>query len=92
MPLLRDRAIQYAHENRSLFLNELKKLVSIPSVSTEPAHIPDMQQAAQFLVATLKSLNAEKVQVFSTPGHPIVYGEICTAGTQAPMVLVLRPL
>jgi acetylornithine deacetylase/succinyl-diaminopimelate desuccinylase-like protein len=81
-------AIQYLHQNHSRFLDELKTLASIPSISTDPASKPAVQKTAAWIADHLRSLGIEKVQIFQTPGHPIVYGEYLEAGQAAPTVLV----
>jgi acetylornithine deacetylase/succinyl-diaminopimelate desuccinylase-like protein len=53
----------------------LEKFVNIPSVSTDPAHKPDMKRAADFLTQSLKDLGMTNIQIFPTAGHPIVYAE-----------------
>jgi len=42
----RSAAIQYAHDHRDRFLDELKDFATIPSISTDPAARPAMQRAA----------------------------------------------
>jgi acetylornithine deacetylase/succinyl-diaminopimelate desuccinylase-like protein len=71
----RENALQYAHNNRENFLSAYKEILRIPSVSTEKAHRPDIQRAAEWLSAQLRGLGMQKVQLFPTEGSPIVYGE-----------------
>jgi len=68
-------ALQYARQNREGFLGAYKEILSIPSVSTDPAHAGDIQRAAEWLRSQLLGLGMQKVQVFPTANHPIVYGE-----------------
>jgi acetylornithine deacetylase/succinyl-diaminopimelate desuccinylase-like protein len=82
------RAVQYAHRNHASFLSDLKKLAAIPSVSTDPEHKSDMLQAAEFLSNALHSLGLSEVEIFSTPGHPIVYGKLNCERENAPIVLI----
>jgi acetylornithine deacetylase/succinyl-diaminopimelate desuccinylase-like protein len=81
-------AIQYAHDHQPQFIDELKEFISIPSVSTEPAYKDDVRRAAQWLADRLKSLGVDKVELFSTARHPIVYGEYLKAGPSSPIALV----
>ena len=46
-------AVAYAQENHPRFLNELKALLRIPSVSTDPDHVADCRRAAGVLVTEL---------------------------------------
>ncbi len=84
----RTAAIQYAHENQKRFLEELVDYVSIPSESTDPKAIPDIQRTADWTASRLRSIGMDHVEVFPTSGHPVVYGELLTAGPKAPTVLV----
>ena len=75
-----DQALEYARANRPRFLEELKALLRIPSVSTDPAHAPDVRRAAQSLAAELERIGMENVRLIetSTPtrnGHPLVYAD-----------------
>jgi acetylornithine deacetylase/succinyl-diaminopimelate desuccinylase-like protein len=83
----RENALQYAKNNQNNFLSTLKEILAIPSISTEKDHISDIQRAAEWLAAQLQNLGMQKVQLFSTPGSPIVYGErLGVPG--APIVLI----
>ncbi len=81
-------AVRYAHEHRQGFIDELNEFASIPSVSTDPAHKPDMQRAAEWVASQLKKIGMSKVIIFPTQGHPVVYGESLSAGSKAPTVLI----
>jgi len=85
---LRTQAIEYAHQNRAHFLDNLKELASVPSISTSPDHIADMKRAAGWLAEHLKRLGIENVRVFPTAGHPVVYGDWLRAGPDLPTVLI----
>jgi acetylornithine deacetylase/succinyl-diaminopimelate desuccinylase-like protein len=68
-------ALTYAHENRQRFLNELKDLLRIPSVSTLEEHKPDIRRAAEFVAEDLKRIGFEHVEIIPTKGHPLVYAD-----------------
>jgi acetylornithine deacetylase/succinyl-diaminopimelate desuccinylase-like protein len=68
-------AVQFAHENKQRFLNELKDLLRIPSVSTLDEHKSDIQKAAQFVADDLKRMGFEHVEVIKTQGHPLIYAD-----------------
>ena len=68
-------AVTYARANHPRFLQELKALLRIPSVSTLPEHKKDVQAAAEFMAAELKRIGMEHVEVITTPGHPLVYAD-----------------
>jgi len=83
----RENALLYARNNREIFLSTYKEILAIPSISTEKAHRPDIQHAAEWLSAQLRTLGMQKVQLFPTAGSPIVYGEYLGV-PGAPTVLV----
>lgn len=64
----------YLENHESGFVEKLKELVAIPSVSTDPGHRPDMLRACQWFVdwASAQGLQAE---IWPTGGHPSVYIE-----------------
>ena len=84
----RSSAIQYAHENATRFLDELKEFASIPSISTDEASKANVLHAADWVANHLRSLGMANVQIFTTPGHPVVYGEWLEAGDKAPTALI----
>jgi acetylornithine deacetylase/succinyl-diaminopimelate desuccinylase-like protein len=68
-------AIVFAKQNEKRFLEELKDLLRIPSISTLPEHKGDIQRAAAFVAAELKRIAIEHVEIIPTAGHPLVYGD-----------------
>ncbi|MDP9267439.1 MAG: dipeptidase [Acidobacteriota bacterium] len=68
-------ALDFARENQQRFLNELKDLLRIPSVSTLPEHKADVRRAADFVAAEMKRIGLEHVEIIPTAGHPLVYAD-----------------
>ncbi|WNJ18837.1 dipeptidase [Pontibacter sp. G13] len=65
----------YIEQNQEKFLNELFDFLKIPSVSADSAYQADVQKAADWLVSRFGELNMDRVEVYPTEGHPIVYAE-----------------
>lgn len=82
------KALDYARQNYEGFVNSLKEIVAIPSVSTTPESKADVARAAEWVSAQLHSLGMEKVQIMPTGGHPVVYGEWLKAGKDKPTVMI----
>jgi acetylornithine deacetylase/succinyl-diaminopimelate desuccinylase-like protein len=80
-------AVSYARQNHPRFLEELKALLRIPSVSTLPEHIGDCHFAAEVLAADLSKIGFENVRLIETDGHPLVYADWLHAAGK-PTVLV----
>jgi len=72
--------------HRDAHLDELKALLSIPSVSTAVEHAGDVKHAAGWVRDRLAEAGLE-ARVYETEGHPIVYGEWLGA-EGAPTVLI----
>jgi acetylornithine deacetylase/succinyl-diaminopimelate desuccinylase-like protein len=68
-------AVTYAQLNHARFLEELKALLRIPSVSTLPEHNGDCHFAAEVLAAELSRIGMENVRLIETDGHPLVYAD-----------------
>src|ERR1700751_3552453 len=68
-------AVSFARENQKRFLEELKDLLRIPSVSTLEEHKPDIEKAAKFVANELERIGFEKVEIIRGSGHPLIYGE-----------------
>jgi len=68
-------AVAFARENQQRFVNELKDLLRIPSVSTLEEHKGDVQKAADFVASELRRIGMENVEVIPTKGHPLIYAD-----------------
>ena len=84
----REAAIEYAHEHKQQFLDDLIQLSSIPSISANPDSKADMLRAAEWIAKRMRSLGIDNVKIYQTEGHPVVYGETLKAGSDVPTALV----
>lgn len=81
-------AVSRARDARGSTLDHLLELLSIASVSTDPAHADDCRAAANWLAEKLVAAGLDGVAVLETGGHPVVYAESLGAGAGAPTALV----
>jgi len=65
----------YIDTHKERFLEELFALLRIPSVSANPDFREDVFEAAEFVAIRLREAGAENVEVCTTDGYPVVYGE-----------------
>lgn len=70
-----DPLAQFQQDNKERFLEELKDLLRIPSVSADKEFSDDVFEAAEFVGQKLLDAGAENVELCRTAGFPIVYGE-----------------
>ena len=77
----------YIEKNKERFLEELKDLLRIPSVSADKKYKEDVFRAGEFIKTKLEEAGADKVELCQTAGYPIVYGEKII-DTSLPTVLV----
>jgi acetylornithine deacetylase/succinyl-diaminopimelate desuccinylase-like protein len=68
-------AVEFARQNHPRFLEELKELLRIPSISTLPENNDDCQKTAEILAADLKRIGMENSHLIETVGHPLVYAD-----------------
>jgi len=68
------------------YLEELKELLRIPSISTDPDYRDKVLEAATFLEQRMQDAGLETEQI-DAGGYPLVYGEWSGAGPDAPTVL-----
>lgn len=67
--------IDYIKKNEDNYIEELKSLLRIPSISTLAENKEDINKAAEFVKNKLKDAGLSKVEIIKTEGHPLVYGE-----------------
>ena len=65
----------YQEKNNARFLEELLELLRIPSVSAKAENKSDMVHCASSVEKRLLEAGVDKVVIYPTEGHPIVYAE-----------------
>jgi acetylornithine deacetylase/succinyl-diaminopimelate desuccinylase-like protein len=78
---------EYQEQHKERFLKELLELLKIPSISARTEHKADMMRCAEAVRESLLKAGAGKAEIYETPGHPIVYGELINDPSK-PTVLV----
>ncbi len=81
-----EKALNYARNNREIFLSQLQNWLRIPSISTLPEHHGDLGKAADFAAAKLREIGFTDVEIDTSRSHPIVYAE--SLGLEAPTLLL----
>ncbi len=65
----------YQEKNKDRFLEELLELLRIPSISAKTENKQDLIKCAEAVKQRLLDAGADKVELYSTDGHPVVVGE-----------------
>jgi len=81
-----DNVIDFVNVNRDRYLEELKALLAIPSISALPEHTPDVRRCAEWCADEMRRIGLQNVRLIDTPGHPVVYGDWLNA-PGAPTIL-----
>ena len=64
---------EYLSANRKQIIADLASLISIPSVSAQPEHKPDMIRCAERWKYLLLEAGADKAEIMETDGNPVVF-------------------
>lgn len=83
-----ENLINYINSNNNRFIEELIEFLKIPSISNNVENKGDIENCAKWLKNHIKSIGFNKVDIYNTPGHPIVYAENLNAGKDKPTVLI----
>jgi acetylornithine deacetylase/succinyl-diaminopimelate desuccinylase-like protein len=67
--------LEYIENHRDQNLTELGEFLRIPSVSTKSEHRKDIERAAKWVGDKLRPAGMEKIEIYPTKLHPLVYGE-----------------
>lgn len=77
----------YLDSMRGTFINELKELIQIESISTLSTKASEVRRAAELVAQHLRGAGMSTVQIYETTRHPVVYGEWLGA-PGAPTILI----
>src|SRR5262245_16267181 len=81
-----DKVIDFINVNRDRYLEELKTLLAIPSISALPEHAADVKRCADWVSDEMLRIGLQDVRLIDTPGNPVVFGE-WLGGPGAPTIL-----
>ena len=70
-----DSVLAYIDQHRERFVGQLAEWVKIPAISSDPLHKEDMLKNAEHLASEIRSLGADRVEIWPTKGHPAVFAE-----------------
>jgi acetylornithine deacetylase/succinyl-diaminopimelate desuccinylase-like protein len=70
-----DKVIDFINVNRDRYLEELKALLAIPSISALPQHAGDVKRCAEWCADEMRRIGLQNVKLIETPGNPVVYGD-----------------
>jgi acetylornithine deacetylase/succinyl-diaminopimelate desuccinylase-like protein len=70
-----EKTIDFINVNRERYLEELKALLAIPSISALPEHHGDVLACAEWCAAEMRRIGLDNVRLVDTPGNPVVCGE-----------------
>ena len=64
-----------SEDHKNQYLSDLKTLLSIPSVSTDPNRKSEVRRCGEEVARQMREAGLKSVEIIDTPGHPVVYGE-----------------
>jgi acetylornithine deacetylase/succinyl-diaminopimelate desuccinylase-like protein len=70
-----DNVIDFINVNRDRYVEELKALLAIPSISALPQHAADVKRCADWCADEMRRIGLQNVRLIDTPGNPVVYGD-----------------
>lgn len=62
-------------DRKTAYLEDLKTLLRIPSVSTDPTRKSEVRRCAEEVARQMKEAGLQNVEIMDTPGHPVVYAD-----------------
>jgi acetylornithine deacetylase/succinyl-diaminopimelate desuccinylase-like protein len=70
-----EKIIDFINVNRDRYLDELKALLAIPSISALPEHAGDVKRCAEWCADEMRRIGLQNDRLIETPGNPVVYGD-----------------
>ena len=70
-----ENLVALVDQKKETYLSELREFLAIPSVSSQKERNNDTRRCAQWVADHMERIGMQNVQIFETPGHPIVYSD-----------------
>ncbi len=70
-----NNVIDFINVNRDKYIEELKALLAIPSISALAEHAGDVKRCAEWCADEMRRIGMQNVKLIPTPGNPVVYGD-----------------
>ena len=70
-----NNVIDFINTHRDRYVDELKTLLAIPSISALPEHQGDVRTCAEWVADQMRRIGLENVRLIETAGNPVVYGD-----------------
>ena len=70
-----EKIIDFINVNRDRYLDELKVLLAIPSISALPEHAGDVKRCAEWCADEMRRIGLQNGRLIETSGNPVVYGD-----------------
>jgi acetylornithine deacetylase/succinyl-diaminopimelate desuccinylase-like protein len=70
-----NKTIDFINMNRERYVDELKGLLAIPSISALSEHRADVTRCAEWCADEMRRIGLQNVALKPTPGNPVVYGD-----------------
>lgn len=77
--MLNSQVIDFIEQNKDSWLESLKGLIRVESISSQPAHKKDILKCAELEAKKFKEIGLNNVRLIETKGNPLVYGDWCQA-------------
>lgn len=83
--------LSFAKDHRAEYEALLRQFVETPSVSVDPAHLPDIQKAADLAIETIRKFGGQVKLHHANKGNPVIHG-VFGANKNLPTVTVYNHL
>jgi acetylornithine deacetylase/succinyl-diaminopimelate desuccinylase-like protein len=70
-----DKVVDYINVQRDRYIDELKELLAIPSISALPQHADDVRRCATWVSDEMRRVGLRNVRLVETGGHPVACGD-----------------
>ena len=81
-------SLDYFARHEKQFISELAEFMSYQSISTPPKNADGLVGALDWIAERLRRIPLDSVQIHSTGGQPILFGESKSKSEYSPTILI----